>query len=84
MAPLKIRSCSGRLLCVGHNLMFNRIISRRTLLPSKSNTLRPLSLSLNITCSKALNEYSLKNPDAFWSEAAKAVSWSKPFTKVRD
>lgn len=43
---------------------------------------RGLSLSINITCSKALNEYSLKNPEAFWSETSKSVTWFKPYEKV--
>jgi hypothetical protein len=66
---------------LAHFFMFRVSLSRKALCSPK--TIRPLSLALNITCSKALNEYSLKNPEAFWSEAAKAVSWSKPFTKVR-
>lgn len=59
----------------------NKMFRRGNFISLKS--FRSFSLSLNISCSKALNEFSLKHPEAFWGEAAKAVSWSKPYTKVR-
>jgi propionyl-CoA synthetase len=33
---------------------------------------------------KAFHERSIKDPDGFWSEQAKLIDWSKPFTKVLD
>lgn len=44
--------------------------------------LRSLSLSLNYTCSKLLNQYSLKNPEEFWSETSQNVTWFKKYDKV--
>lgn len=59
------------------------IIKKRIILLNKRNIkFNNFSLSINHTCSKALNEYSLKNPQIFWSETAKSVSWFKQYDKV--
>lgn len=49
---------------------------------NKLKQLRYLSLSLNYTCSKLLNQYSLKNPEEFWSETSQNVTWFKKYNKV--
>jgi acetyl-CoA synthetase len=33
---------------------------------------------------KEIYAASLKDPDKFWGEQAKRLTWSKPFTKVKD
>ena len=71
---------------------------RNGLFPSNSrlNAMSEASLPFNERYSPAISkissgekrkqewEQSIKNPEEFWSERAKAIDWFKPFSKVLD
>ena len=37
-----------------------------------------------MTTYKEFHQYSIENPDAFWTEQAQLIDWKEPFTQVCD
>ena len=37
-----------------------------------------------MTSYDAVFQHSIKNPEEFWAEAAKSITWYKPYDKVLD